>query len=230
MTTPLTLKKATLLLEKVAAVRVATNARQNAARLRERLAGLRATLADLQSAQALFLACRATEGSGQLRAPDLGALTGAKEAFRLAQESGGDIDKAALALTGSLNAVRDALRAASADWWTKWAPVQVRDAGVEAIDLLEPADQERARRLVADLQKAAINLPKTPGDVSKFNYDLSAVAELVTASHVADLPVRVGELLRAVGRGQLKLSELALDDVVALQHFGYAEKLSIRWG
>lgn len=222
------LTKANLLLERVAAVRVATNARQNAARLRERLAGLRATVAGFQGAQALFLACREVDESGQLRAPDLGGLTAAKEAFRLAQESG-DIDKAALALTGSLNTVRDALRAASEEWWAGWAPARVRDAGVDAIDLLEPDHQDRARRLAENLRRAADGVPRTRDDVSSFRYDLEALAETVALSNVADLPPRISDLLRGIGRGQLRLSDLAAEDLAALKELGYAGKLSIKW-
>lgn len=230
MTVPVLQGKAAVLLDRVLAVRAATAARQAAARLRQRLASLDATVAAFSGAEALFLACRALDEDGHLEAPDLDRLTAAKQAFGSAQNNGDDIDQAALALMGALNAARDALRAAVEKWWSAWAPDQVRDAGVEAIDLLEPGEQDRARGFAENLRRAADGVPKTPGDVSSFRYELDALAELVSGSNVADLPKRVGDLLRAIGRQQLRLSDLVSEDLEALNNLGYAEKLSIRWG
>ena len=230
MTAPVLQAKATVLLERVAAVRVATAARQDAARVRQRLANLRATVAEFERAEALFLACREADRKGELRVPDLGRLSAAKEAFRSVQQSGGDIDRAALTLTGSINAVRDSLRAAAEEWWAEWAPAQVRNTGVEAIDLLEPGDQDRARRIAESLRRAASEVPNTPVDVSSFRYDLDALAELVTEGNVSDLPPRVVDLLRVLGRQELRLSDLDAEDLEALKELGYAKRLSIRWG
>jgi hypothetical protein len=165
-----------------------------------------------------------------LLTPDLGALVDAREAFRSAQANGDDIDPSALALTRALNAVRDKIYAAVAGWWSEWAASRARDAGVEALDILEPEDQERARRLTEDLRRAASNVPGSPSDVSLFRNQLAALVEIVTESNVAELPVRVSDLLRAIGSQQLRLSQLAAEDLEALKDFGYAEKLSIRWG
>ncbi len=162
------LVKATKLQECVAAVRVVTATQQDAARLNERLSTLRSKLVDLRRAQAVYLACRAADGEGALREPDTASLAAALSTFRAAHQEQGDLDQAALSLSAAMNALRDDLRNRVAAWWPLHASARVRDAGADAIDLLEPDDQAAARALVDRLRESVGAPPRIPLDIARF--------------------------------------------------------------
>lgn len=224
------LVKATKLQECVAAVRVVTATQQDAARLNERLSTLQSRLADLRRAQVVYLACRAADGEGALSEPHTASLAAALSTFRAAHQEQGDLDQAALSLSAAMNALRDDLRNRVAAWWPLHASARVRDAGADAIDLLEPDDQAAARALVDRLRESVDAPPRIPLDITKFQNDLASLTELVAENQVADLPEQLRAVLREVGARRMRLQDLTCETLELLKDRGYADRLSINWG
>lgn len=224
------LVKAKALREAVAAVRVVAAAQQDAARLNKRLNDLQSTLADLRRAQAVFAACRDVAVDSSLASPSTGALAASVAAFRKAYEEQGDIDQAALVLSGAMNTMRVDLRAKVEAWWQSYAEDRIQDAGADAIDLLAPDDQAEARGLLTRLREATEATPKIPADVATFHLNLASLSELIAENQVADLPEQLRQMLRAVGARQLRLNDLTCESLELLREGGYAERLSVVWG
>lgn len=223
------LVKAQELQEKVAAVSVVSAARQDAARLDQRLGSLQTNLAELRRAQTILMACRAVESDIAIGRPATDRLAHSINVFLAAISEQGDIDQVALSLGAALNALRDDMRTRVAAWWQKHAPARIRDAGAEAIDLLEPSDQAAARALIQGLREAIEPPPRIPADIIRFNNDLASLTELVAENQVADLPESLRDVLRSVGARRMRLSDLTSETLETLKATGYADRLSVYW-
>jgi hypothetical protein len=156
---------------------------------------------------------------------DLSGLDDGQAAF--ARHAGLPSNQAFTAAKSRINAVTNRVSTDLGAAWSRWTEQCMAGLPLMRIPLLDPSDQETARKWRDELQGLAKNPVPTSTDVSMFQSAAAQLAEVL--AKVSDPPQEVLALLRRLGeRPPLTLAELADDDIRLLRQAGVAVQIEVR--